>query len=181
MAAANQRRPPAIRKVQRGRGLPPASSTRLLNEKPLLPTNRNRNGASVNERRKRPPGRNANAGNRRSTRRRLRWTRESRSTRSGPQRSRPRSRPSRRNHKPKRPAGIKRRGDWKLRCGARGTVFSSVRPESPFSVTPARVFFADRSPAYVGAKGRRRWGGKSLTSRTIRPKNFLAPLETKSG
>ena len=141
LAAANQRRPPANRKVQSGRGLPPAPSTRRGSKQPLLPTNKNRDGASVNERRKRPPGRrNANADNRRSRRRRLRWTRESRSTRSEPPRSRPRSRLSRRNHKPKRPAGIRRRGDWKLRCGARGTVFSSVRPEFPFSVTPARVF-----------------------------------------
>jgi hypothetical protein len=70
---------------------------------------------------KRPPGRRTvNADSRRSTRRRLRWTRPSRITRSGPRPSRPRSRLSRRDRKPKKPAGIRRRSDWKPRCGARG-------------------------------------------------------------
>jgi hypothetical protein len=42
------------------------------------------------------------------------------STRSGPRPSRPRSRLSRRDRKPNKPAGINRRGDWKQRCAARG-------------------------------------------------------------
>jgi hypothetical protein len=69
---------------------------------------------------KRLPGRRTvNAVSRRSTRRRLRWTRLSKSTRSGPPPSRPRSRLSRRDRRPKKPAGIRRRSDWKPRCGAR--------------------------------------------------------------
>jgi hypothetical protein len=63
--------------------------------------------SSVNGRRKRLPGkRTVNGVSRPSTRRRLRWTTPSRSTGSGPPSSRPRSRLSRRDCKPKKPAGI---------------------------------------------------------------------------
>jgi hypothetical protein len=65
-----------------------------------------------------------------STRRRLRWTRPSRSTRSGPPPSRPRWRLSRRDRKPKKPAGIRRRSDWKLRGGARVVSFCRARRRS---------------------------------------------------
>ena len=89
-------------------------------------TNGNGGAASLNGRRKRPPGRRSvNAGRGPSTRRRLSWTRPSRSTRSGPPPSRPRSRLSRRDRKPKKPAGIRRRSDWKLRCSSRGVSFCS--------------------------------------------------------
>ena len=119
----NESRP----QVERPKGeesLPLAPSTRLRNERPLSTTNGNGGAASVNGRAKRPPGRRSvNAGSRRSTRRRLRWTRPSRSTRSGPPPSRPRSRLLRRDRKPKTPAGIRRRSDWKPRCGARGVSF----------------------------------------------------------
>ena len=117
----DQRKPPASRKAQKRRSLPLAPSIRLRNERPLSTTNGNGGAASLNGRAKRPPGRRTvNAGSRPSTRRRLRWTRPSRSTRSGPPPSRPRPRLSRRDRKPKKPAGIKRRSDWRLCCSARG-------------------------------------------------------------
>jgi len=131
LAAADQRRPPASRKAQRRRSLPLAPSTRLRNERPLSTTNENRGAASLNGRRKRPPGRRSvNAVSKPSTTRRLRWTRPSRSTRSGPRPSRPRSRLSRRDRKPKKPAGIRRRSDWKLRCGVREVSFCHARRQS---------------------------------------------------
>ncbi|EIG61269.1 hypothetical protein Bra1253DRAFT_06098 [Bradyrhizobium sp. WSM1253] len=57
LAAADQRRPPASRKARRRRSLPLAPSTRLRSARPLSPTNKNRDAASLNGRRKRPPGR----------------------------------------------------------------------------------------------------------------------------
>ena len=76
---------PASRKAQRRRSLPLAPSIRLRNERPLSTTNGNGGAASLNGRRKRPPGRRSvDAVSRPSTRRRLRWTRPSRSTRRGP-------------------------------------------------------------------------------------------------
>jgi hypothetical protein len=121
LAAEDQRKPPASRKAQRRRSLPLAPSTRLRSGRPLSPSKRSRSGASLNRRRKRLPGRRTvNAVSGRSTRRRLRWTRLSTSTRSGPPPSRPRSRLSRRDRKPKKPAGIRRGSDWRLRCGAHG-------------------------------------------------------------
>ncbi len=121
LATANQRKPPASRKTQRRRRLALVPSTRLRSERPLLTTNGRKGVASLNERERRPPGRrSANAVSRRSTRRGLRSIGPNRSTRNGPRRSRPRSRLSRRGRRPKKPAGIKRRRDWRLRCGARG-------------------------------------------------------------
>lgn len=131
LAAADQRKPLASRKAIRRRSLPLAPSTRLRNERPLSPSKRSRSGASSNRRRKRLPGRRiVNAVSRRSTRRRLRWTRLSKSTRSGPPPSRLSSRLSRRDRKPKKPAGIRRRSDWKLRCGARKVSFHHARRRS---------------------------------------------------
>jgi hypothetical protein len=71
-------------KAQRRRSLPLAPSTRPRSGRPLSPTNGNRGTASLNGRRRRPPDRKSvNAVSRRSTRRRLRWTRPSRSTQAG--------------------------------------------------------------------------------------------------
>jgi hypothetical protein len=65
-------------------------------------------------------------------------------TASGLPPSRPRSRLLRRDRKPKKPAGIRRRSDWKPRCGAREVSFCGGtdrrRPTVPFIVrvgTPA--------------------------------------------
>lgn len=121
LAPADQGKPPASRKAQRRRSLPLAPSTRPRNGRPLSPTNGNGRAASSNGRRKRQPGRRTvNAVSRRSRRRRLRWTRPSGSTRSRPPPSRPRLRLLRRGRKPKKSGGIRRRSDWKPRCGARG-------------------------------------------------------------
>jgi hypothetical protein len=120
-------------KAQRPRSVPLAPLTRLRSGRLLSPTNGRNGAASLNGRGKRPLGRRrVNTVSRRSTRHRLRWTRPSRSTRSGRPRSRPRSRLLRRDHKPKKPAGIRRRSDWKPRYGARGVSFP----------TPLRTFGA---------------------------------------
>ena len=121
LVAADQRKPPASREAQRRRSLPLAPSTRLRSERPLLPTNGNRSAARMTGRGRRPRDRtSASDGSTRSTRHRLRWTRPSRITRSGRRPSRLRSRLLRRDRKPKKPAGIRRKSDCKPPCGARG-------------------------------------------------------------
>jgi len=62
----------------------------------------------------------ANTGSRPSTRRNLRWTRLNGSMRREPEPSRPRRTLSRRERKPKMPAGKRRRSGWMRRCSARG-------------------------------------------------------------
>jgi hypothetical protein len=111
----------AIRHKERERrSPPPAPSTRWRSERPLSPSRRSRNGASVNGRAKRPPGRRSvNAGSRLSTRRRRRWKRPSGSMQEGPRPSKPRWRLLRRDRKLNTPTGRRRRSDWKTRCGAR--------------------------------------------------------------
>lgn len=117
-------KPPVSRKAQRRRSLPLTLSTRLRSERPRSPTNGNRSAAMLNGRGRRPRGRSSvNAVSRRSTRHRLRWTRPSRITRSGRPPSRLRSRLLRRDRKPKKPAGIRRKSDCKPPCGARGVSF----------------------------------------------------------
>lgn len=56
------------------------------------------------------------------------WTRPSGSRQREPRRFRPRSRLLRRDRKPNKPAGIRRRGDWKPPCGARGISFCGGTP-----------------------------------------------------
>ena len=62
----------------------------------------------------------ANTGSRPSTRRNRRWTRLNGSMRREPEPSRPRRTLSRRERKPKMPAGKRRRSGWMRRCSARG-------------------------------------------------------------
>jgi hypothetical protein len=98
--------------------------TRLRSERPLSPTNGSRRAAMLNGRGRRPRGRRSvNAVSRRSTRRRVLWTKPSRSMRSGPRPSRLRSRLLRRDRKPKKPAGTRRKSDCRPPCGARGVSF----------------------------------------------------------
>lgn len=85
---------------------------------------------------------------------RLRWTRPSWSTQSGPPPSRPRSRLLRRDLRPKKPAGIRRRSDWKPRCGARGVSFCGSherRPAVPFKRSPFGILVACCGPVHGGA------------------------------
>ncbi|EHR00953.1 hypothetical protein Bra471DRAFT_01604 [Bradyrhizobium sp. WSM471] len=115
---------------------------RAAERKPLSPTNGSKGAASLNGRRKRPPGRRSvNAISRRSIRRRLHWTRPSRSTRSGRLPSRSRSWLLRRDRKLKKPAGIRRRSDWKLRCGGRGVSFCGGTHEQRPAVSFKRSSF----------------------------------------
>ena len=108
-AAANRRR------------LPPGRPTKRRSRRPLSPTNGSRSAAIARGRGKRPPGRkSANIGSRPSTRRNLRWTRLNGSMRREPEPYRPRRTLSRRERKPKMPAGKRRRSGWMRRCSARG-------------------------------------------------------------
>jgi hypothetical protein len=155
-------------KGPRPKGLRLAPSTRRRNERPLSPTNESRSVSSVNGRRKRPP-RTVNGVSRPSTRRRLRWIRPSRSTGSGPPSSRPRSRLSRRDCKPKKPAGIRIRSDWKLRCGAREVSlwpYPRVQASGPFK----RSMFRNRFHP-DGLASRFRWmpsSGREPTETLLR-------------
>ena len=98
----------AARKLKGPRAKKPSSRPvdKVAERKAAFDYNGNGGAASLNGRRKKPPGkRTVNAGSRPSTRRRLRWTRPIRSTRSGPPPSRPRSRLLRRDRKPRSPLG----------------------------------------------------------------------------
>jgi hypothetical protein len=96
-------RKPAGRKPEK---TPPGRPTRRRSRRPLSPSNGSRSAAIASGRGKRPPGRkSANTGSRPSTRRNLRWTRPNGSMRTEPEPSKPGRTLSRRERKPKRPAG----------------------------------------------------------------------------
>jgi len=110
-------------KAQRQRSVPLAPSTRLRSGRPPSPTSGTKSAASLNGRRKRPPGRRSvNAVSTRSIRRRLRSTGRAgarKESRGDPGRGRG----SREEIANRKSPGIRRRSDWKPRYGARGVSF----------------------------------------------------------
>ena len=114
-------KPSASRPAANRRRLPPGRPTRRRSRRPLSPTNGSRSAAIASGRGKRPPGRkSANFGRRPSTKRNRRLTRVNGSMRREPEPSRPRRTLSRRERKPKMPAGKRKRSGWMRRCSARG-------------------------------------------------------------